>query len=171
MAHHINKELKIYLLQRKCPFSFLYFCFLIFPPKAALMFNVPLVLDTDILLHGGPGPSPGHRPWAKRKTRATLQQKCPPWSTFLGAEGTMKTPSILQEEWPWCACKYMSSGLNKLHHDFYFSLRGPFEGNQRHAGVFVRQTIPAWVLCHLWIFCPSQFANAWTSQQDRGAKS
>lgn len=32
-------------------------------------------------------------------------------------------PHRLQEEWPWSACKYMSLGLNKLHHYFYF-LRG-----------------------------------------------
>lgn len=75
--------------------------FLDLSPKAVLlMLNVPLVLDTEILLHGGPGPNPGHGQWAKRKLRATLQWECPPWSTFLMAEETIKTPSTLQEEWP-----------------------------------------------------------------------
>lgn len=36
---------------------------------------------------------------------------------------TMRIPPALQEEGPWSACKYMSLGLNKLHHYFYF-LRG-----------------------------------------------
>lgn len=34
-----------------------------------------------------------------------------------------KFPPALQEEWPRGACKYMSLGLNKLHHYFYI-LRG-----------------------------------------------
>lgn len=36
---------------------------------------------------------------------------------------TPKIPHALQEEWPWSAYKYMSLGLNKLHHYFYI-LRG-----------------------------------------------
>lgn len=66
--------------------------------------------------------------WPGRKSRTALEWE---WPTFAHIPNgrrnpfikLWKFPPVLQEEGPWSACKYMSWGLNKLHHYFYI-LRG-----------------------------------------------
>lgn len=97
--------------------------FLLSPKSEGKVFNHP---RTSILLqHWELWLLPGCKHGPGRKSRATLK-----WEyAHLCAHSrwqkepihqTMKIPSAPQEEGPWSAYKYMSLGLNKLHHYFYF---------------------------------------------------
>lgn len=78
---------------------------------------------------------------SRRQTLTREEAKTHPWMgmpTFVHIPDGRRNPFIKlwkpspapQEEGPWSACKYMSLGLNKLHHYFSFFEGPPCEGTR-----------------------------------------